>query len=77
VGAGHDARRRVAAVPPAAAADRERGAPRIEPRSDEGEVTIKVERVAERVRVEIVNPLAEASAPRRGNQMRCPMSGSG
>lgn len=42
----------------------------IEPRTEPGEITIRISKPGERVRVEIVNPAAGATAPvRPGNQM--------
>ena len=41
----------------------------IEPRTEPGEVAVTVARVGERVRVEIVNPIAEQAPTRPGNQM--------
>lgn len=41
----------------------------IEPRTESGTIAIEVVRVGERVRVEIVNPIAEQAPTRPGNQM--------
>ena len=41
----------------------------IEPRTEPGEVQIDISRIGDRVRVEIVNPLPEATTERSGNHM--------
>lgn len=41
----------------------------IEPRSERGQITITIAKTGERVRVDIVNPLADAQPTRPGNQM--------